>query len=133
MVICTDCLIKYWPCTSLIWISSNKNTMIKNSIANNVWHFKLWHLNRYLTLLLFADTWPTYSCSHRNSIYLRVGEKRNYFAQRCRTFIYAKYIMPQFIRPEAEVWQIVFFFCGWERGRKTGIKVTETFQIFSQI
>jgi len=67
--------IRYWPCISLIWNSSNTRIMTNISTAVYMRHFILCHLIRHLTLLLFADTWSTYSCIHRNSIYLRVGEK----------------------------------------------------------
>jgi hypothetical protein len=58
--------------------------------------------------MLFADTWPTCSCSHRNFIYLIVGENDYFFAQRSRTFLYAHDVLQHFIRQEAETWQPVF-------------------------
>jgi hypothetical protein len=84
--------------------------MIENNIAFNMCHFIIAHLLRYLTLLIFTDTWPTYSFTHRNSKYHRVGEKQHSFVQRRRTFLNANNITPHFIRPEAETWQTVFLF-----------------------
>jgi len=70
------------------------------------------NLVRYLTLLLFADTWPKYSCIRRNSVYLRLGEKEIPLHREEEHFFMHDDIMPHFFRQEAEAWQAVFLFWG---------------------
>jgi hypothetical protein len=66
--------------------------------------------------MLFTYAWPKYACSNSNSIYvyLVVGEKEQFLAQRYITFLYANNTMLHFIYPIAEAWLIVFLVCGWE-------------------
>ena len=70
-------------------------------------------LNKVPYTSVFADTWPTYSCIHRNSVHLRLGGKKISLHRDVEHFSMHKDITPHFIRPEAETWQIMVW--GWGR------------------
>jgi hypothetical protein len=94
-----------------ILIYSNTRIMIKNIDVFSIGLHILYHLIKYFTLLIFADTWPSYSCIHRNSIYFRLGEKNTYLKGDVDKHLCTHNdIMHHFIRQEGGRWQIVFCF-----------------------
>jgi hypothetical protein len=106
-----------------ILISSNARIMIKNINVFSIGLQILYHLIKYLTLLIFADTWPTYSCIHRNSIYFRLGEKNNSLKGDVEHHLCMHHeLMPHFIRQQGERWQTVFCFGFGEGGGENWFK-----------
>ena len=61
--------------------------------------------------------WPTYSCIHRNSIYLILGKENFSLHRDVEHFSMNKDIMPRFIRQEAETWQTMIWGGGERRGK----------------
>jgi hypothetical protein len=130
IVMCTICRSKNAVCIPILNFFKYTKNDSKQLCFEHMTSYSM-PFNKVPYTSNIADTRPTYSCIHRNSIYFRFG-KKNSLNGNAEHFYMHNDIMPNFILQEGETWKTVFCFGARKEEEKNRIKCKRTLLYYPQ-